>query len=60
MSPIREAAIEAIRSLPENASLDDVFEEIIYYAKIEEGLRDADAGRVTPIEEVMKEYNVKI
>ncbi len=60
MSPLREAAIEAIRSLPENGKFDELLEDILYYANIEEGLRDADAGRLIPIEEVMAENGVKV
>ena len=60
MSPLREAAIEAIRKLPDDGRFDALLEEILYYANIEEGLRDADAGRLIPIEEVMAEYGVKV
>ena len=56
MSEPKDTAMETIRALPEGVSYEDIIEEIIYHARIEEGLRDADAGRLVPIEKVMDKY----
>jgi predicted transcriptional regulator len=57
MSELQELAISAIRSLPKTADLDDILEEIIHQAKIEEGLRDSREGRTFTIEQVEKHFN---
>jgi len=53
MSDLKEAAMKAIKSLPEDADLDRILEEIVYFAKVDEGLRDIHAGRVTDIDVVV-------
>ena len=40
----RERMIEAIRELPEDASVDDAIERLLFLAKIEEGLAQLDRG----------------
>ncbi|MBM3325772.1 MAG: hypothetical protein FJY65_02150 [Calditrichaeota bacterium] len=56
MPALKEIAIDAIRGMPESADLDDILEEIIYHAKIEQGMADIREGRVFPIEEIEAEY----
>jgi len=48
----RERMIEAIRELPEDASVDDAIERLVFLAKIEEGLAQLDRGERIPHEEV--------
>ncbi|HUG17728.1 MAG TPA: hypothetical protein VMM56_02050 [Planctomycetaceae bacterium] len=48
----KEAVIEMIRRLPDDASLDDIMEELYVRQRILEGLRQADEGQVIPHEEV--------
>jgi predicted transcriptional regulator len=48
----RERMIEAIRELPEDASVDDVIERLVFLAKIEEGLAQLDRGEGIPHDEV--------
>jgi len=52
MSPLKTAAMEAIRAVPDDVSLDDLLDEIIYRAKITEGLMDYREGRTVSLEEV--------
>ncbi len=59
MSALKEAAEKALASLPDDATLDDLLEKIVFYAKFDEGLRDIEAGRVTPIEDVKAFFNAK-
>ena len=46
--------IEALRELPEDATLDDAIERLVFLAKIEAGLEELDAGRGIPDEEVKR------
>ena len=50
----RERMIEAIRELPEDASVDDAIERLVFLAKIEEGLSQLDRGEGIPHEEVKR------
>ena len=46
--------IQAIRELPEDASVDDAIERLVFLAKIEEGLAQLDRGDGIPHEEVKR------
>ena len=50
----RERMIEAIRDLPEDASVDDAIERLVFLAKIEEGLAQLDRGEGIPHDEVKR------
>ncbi|MGE3275426.1 MAG: hypothetical protein AB7O67_09960 [Vicinamibacterales bacterium] len=49
----RERMLEAIRELPEDASVDAI-EKLVFLAKIEEGLAQLDRGEGIPHEEVKR------
>ena len=53
---VKQRAIEALRTLPEDATIDDAIERLCLIAKIEEGLRQADAGQLTDHVEVKKRF----
>jgi predicted transcriptional regulator len=52
----KQRALEAIRALPERATLEDAIERLCFIAKIEEGLRQSEAGQVISHEEVKKRF----
>ena len=52
----KQRALEAIRALPENSTIDDAIERLCFIAKIEEGLRQSKAGQVVSHEEVKKRF----
>jgi predicted transcriptional regulator len=41
----KERIVEAMRSLPADATFDDAIERLVFLAKIEEGLAQLDAGQ---------------
>ena len=41
----KQKLIEAVQSLPEDASYEDAMERLVFLAKIERGLKQADAGQ---------------
>jgi len=51
-------AHELIDELPDDASWHDVVYRMVVRWEIERGLADSDAGRVTPVEEVMREFGI--
>lgn len=50
----RERMLEVIRELPEDASVDDAIEKLVFLAKFEEGLAQLDRGERLPHEEVKR------
>jgi predicted transcriptional regulator len=50
----KERALEAIRALPDRATI----EKLCFIVKIEEGLRQSEAGHVVSHEEVKKRFLV--
>jgi predicted transcriptional regulator len=50
----KELVIEAVRELPEEASLEQIAEEIAILAAIRRGEKAADEGRVVSHEDVRK------
>jgi len=52
----KQRALEAIETLPDTASLDDVIERLCFIAKIEEGLRQSRQGRVVAHDEIKTRY----
>lgn len=55
---IKQAAHQLIDQLPDSANWDDVVYEMVVRKEIEKGLVDSNAGRTTPVDNVMKEFGV--
>ena len=52
----KQRALAALAALPEDATLDDAIERLLFIAKVEEGLRQSDAGDLVAHEEVKKKF----
>ena len=52
----KQRALEALRDLPDDATLEDAIERLCFLAKVEEGLRQSEAGDVVPHDEVEKQF----
>lgn len=50
---------QALRTLPEKTSFEDIVEEVYLLYKIERGLRQLGAGEGVPHEEARKRFNVQ-
>jgi predicted transcriptional regulator len=50
----RDQIVDAVRQLPPEATLEDAIERLLFLAKVERGLADADAGRLIPHEEAKR------
>lgn len=57
-STMKQRALEAVRSLPESATFEDVMERLLFLAKIDRGLAEADAGKLIPHEQIKARYGV--
>jgi hypothetical protein len=54
----KEDAHEIVDRMPENATWDDLINEIYVRQVIEQGLADSKAGRTTAVAEVRKRYGL--
>ena len=52
----KERAIEALKTLPEQASIEDAIERLCFIAKIEERLRQSEAGQLVSHDEIKKQF----
>ena len=50
----KEAIIEMINRLPDNVTVSDVMAELYFRQKVDEGLRQLDAGKGIPHSQVKK------
>jgi predicted transcriptional regulator len=48
----KEKLVHAVEDLPEDATIEDAMERLLFMAKIERGIRQADAGQTIPHAEV--------
>ena len=58
MPSTKQIANEIFNNLPDEASWDDVIYEMITRREIDLGIEDSNAGRITPVEEVIKEFGI--
>lgn len=54
MALVKEKVIELIRAMPEDATVEDVMEELYFKLQVDEGLAELDRGEGIPHEEVEK------
>jgi predicted transcriptional regulator len=47
---------EVIDRLPDDVSVEQAIDELYFWEKVQEGLRQADAGQLIPHEEVEREF----
>lgn len=55
---IKDEAKALIDKLPDDATWEDLMYEIYVQEAIEAGLEDSKAGRLTPLEDVRKEFGL--
>jgi predicted transcriptional regulator len=49
---IKEKVLQAVENLPDDAAIEDAMERLLFMAKIERGIEQADAGRTISHDEV--------
>lgn len=54
MDTLKEAAIETIKRLPNECSIEDIMYEMDFIAQVLDGLKDAEEGRLLTTEELLK------
>jgi hypothetical protein len=56
---VKEKAHQLLDKLPDNATWDDVVYELAVRRSLERGINDADAGRLTDISDVRREFGLE-
>ena len=54
MSLLKETAIESIKRLPDECTIEDIMYRIDLVARIYEGVKDADSGRLITTEDLLE------
>jgi len=52
----KERILDALRTLPADATVDDAIERLVFIARVEEGLAQLDAGQGIAHEEVKRRF----
>ena len=52
----RENVIQHIKTMPENFSIDDLMEKLLFIYNVEKGLEQSRADQVTPNETIKEKY----
>jgi len=55
---IKEAAHQLIEQLPEGSTWNDAIYKMVIRREIELGLEDSEAGRITSVDDVRKEFGL--
>ncbi|HUF08108.1 MAG TPA: hypothetical protein VMO47_02225 [Rhodothermales bacterium] len=50
----RDRILQALEDLPQNATIDDAIERLVFLARVDAGLAELDAGRGIPHDEVVR------
>jgi predicted transcriptional regulator len=52
---VKQKILQAVEMLPDTATLEDAIERLCFLAKVEEGLRQSDAGETVPHAEAVRQ-----
>lgn len=53
---MKTKVVETVQALPENATVEDAMERLLFLAKLERGLREADGGATIAHAEIKKRF----
>jgi predicted transcriptional regulator len=48
----KEKVVKVVESLPDDSLIEDAMEKLLFLAKVEKGLQQADAGKTIPHDQV--------
>jgi predicted transcriptional regulator len=55
-APLKQRILNAVDDLPADATIEDAIERLVFIAKVERGLAQAEAGQLIPHQEIAKRY----
>jgi predicted transcriptional regulator len=56
METTKQRAINALSTLPDDATIEDAIERLCFIAKVEQGMRDSEAGHLISHEEIREQF----
>jgi hypothetical protein len=56
METTKQRAIQALSTLPDDATIEDAIEQLCFLAKVEQGLSDSDAGHLISHEDIREQF----
>lgn len=59
MATVKDKARELVDSLADDVTWDDIIYDMVVRKEIELGLADSDADRVSPVEDLIKEFELE-
>lgn len=51
----KDRVLDSLADLPEEFSVEDLIERLLFVQKVEEGLRQSERGETTPVEDVRQQ-----
>ncbi len=54
---VKQQILQVVERLPDTATLEDAIERLCFLAKVEEGLRQSDAGETVPHAEAVRQIS---
>lgn len=52
---VKQRILQAVEGLPDTATVEDAIERLCFLAKVEEGIRQSDAGETIPHAEAVRQ-----
>ena len=52
---VKQKILQVVERLPDTATLEDAIERLCFLAKVEEGLRQSDAGKTVPHNDAVRQ-----
>jgi predicted transcriptional regulator len=53
---VKQKILQVVERLPDTATLEDAIERLCFLAKVEEGIRQSDAGETVPHDEAVRQF----
>lgn len=53
----KERVLEAVQQLPADATIEDAIERLVFLAKVERGLAQAEAGQLISHDEIVQRFS---
>jgi len=54
---LKQRILNAVESLPADATIEDAIERLVFMAKVEHGLEQAEAGKLVSHDEIVKRFS---
>ena len=54
---LKQRVLDVVDALPADATIEDAIERLVFLAKVERGLAQAEAGQLIPHDEIVKRFS---